>query len=226
MRPKISRLKTWEKFQSSVLDVVEEALSEIAKSPPITKTANEDELNMILHRALLDAYRKFSTLNKYTFETGHFKEANNQPDQGDEYRDKRLHKRPDFQWSMLDHHAADPKFFERRVILECKRIGKTKKGRIFSKLYVENGILRFITKEHGYAQNEALALMVGYLQSSNGNKMITEVNGFLRTDHGLTEIALDNPAWNVRGVTRMSHQLTRSFGTSPIVLRHLWVDIR
>lgn len=226
MRPKISRLKTWEKFQCSVIEVVEEALSQIAKAPPVRRDANEDELNMILHRALVDAYKKFFSLGKYTFESGHAKEANNQPDFGDDYRDKRLHKRPDFQWSMIDYLAVDPNFSERRVVLECKRIGNPKKGREFSKLYVENGVLRFINKDHGYAQNEALALMIGYLQTSCGKNMISEVNSFLRTSHGLSEIVLENSTWNVRGVTRLSHELTRSFGVSPILLRHLWVDIR
>jgi len=125
-------------------------------------------------------------------------EGCNPPHASDEERARREDKRPDFYWQFMDHLADDVSCCDRRFVLECKRLGSpSRRTWVLNENYINNGVSRFITQEHGYGKGDEAGGMIGYVQDMDFNDILREVN-----------------------------TLTRAFPGQSYELQHFWVDLR
>lgn len=154
-------------------------------------------------------------------------EGRNQPDVEDEQRAVRESKRPDFQWGFTDRTEGDPSRQDKFYVVECKRLGKpVRKDWVFNRNYVQHGILRFVSREHGYAMSAPSGAMVGYMQSMAPDDILEEVNNYA-AQVSLPPIVLQTGAWIEHGVSRLDESLDgRSVPPTSFQLRHLWADFR
>jgi hypothetical protein len=153
-------------------------------------------------------------------------EAQNQPLIDDETRAAREDKRPDFQCGFVNLQEDDDDRASMFYTIECKRLGQPANRWILNVNYVDNGVLRFVTEDHGYGKATLSGAMVGYVQSMELADILTEVNAAARKQ-SLPPIALSGDGWQKNSVTRLNHRLARPRSLlSPFDLRHLWVDIR
>ena len=139
-------------------------------------------------------------------------------DQSREHEDKR----PDIRFIIRD--AQDENGSHRTLAFECKRLGTSVSGHSLNKDYVEKGIVRFCRQSHRYASASAWGVMIGYIQSSDHNRIFNQVNGHIQNNQ--IDI-LTPPSGGWQTVTsQMEHQFDRPFEITPFRLVHLWVDLR
>ena len=106
--------------------------------------------------------------------------------------------------------------------MECKRLGNPGR-RNFNHQYVDEGIVRFVSRSHKYGVHGASGAMVGYVQCSDNPTILSQVQprvshrnlGPIRVHAGLDE-----------AIAELRQELVRKFGASPFRLHHFWVDVR
>jgi hypothetical protein len=219
-RPRISELNTWQKYKRKILEVMIEALLILQDETHLV----EDE--PVLNRRLYNCFKQAN----YRLKLNHLPtyEGKNPPDPGDEERAARENKTPDFYWAFVDHTVRDPRRCARYFVLECKRLGEpSSSGWILNKNYVQNGIRRFITEEHGYGKGDESGAMIGYVQNMKFDAIFCEVNAAIEiTGESVTTLRPPAGGWRVGGINRLDHTFERSFPETPFHLCHLWVDLR
>ncbi len=145
------------------------------------------------------------------------------------------YKRVDISWGYFDDLAAlnSGGSGERYFCIECKRIGSRIPSGQLTRKYVENGIARFISEEHRYGQHTEAGAMIGYLEDMTCDEILQEVNAaitqFQQTVPPQTKIyplPFPRDGWQHVATSRVSHQLERTFPTSPFTLWHFWLDLR
>lgn len=223
-RPLISGSRVWCNHERRVLNVMHRALELLRKENSLDIC--EDSLNRRLVFCVRKANNEFFQVGE-GFDWLPTYDSKNQPDSDDEEGADREQKRPDFQWGFVDHSEPDPVKQDKIFAIECKRLGNSEKPSwIFNRNYVENGIVRFIRKEHGYGKSAASGAMIGYIRNMICDDILGEVNG-----HGkifsLGKIRLGPDGWVSKGVSRLEQKIDRpEVLPTPFNLRHLWVDIR
>jgi hypothetical protein len=222
MRPRLSRLNTWQRHQEEVLAVLMLALTRLREYECHNKS--EPSLNRSLYFCLLGANNELWKARRGGFDWPPAPEARNPPYAADDESARREKKSPDFMWGYIDHAEMDPRKQGRFFVIECKRLrAALRNDWVFNKNYVRDGVLRFVRAEHGYAKGERTAAMVGYIQGMENDAILAEVNEELIAAV-LPPIAAPEHGW--QGVSRLNQSLTRSFPVSPLLLLHLWVDLR
>jgi len=150
-------------------------------------------------------------------------EGRSPPSASDQARAAREFKVPDFQWGLTDHHATDPKAAFKHFVIECKRLApSTRRDWVYTEQYVRNGILRFISPEHGYGKGMASGAMVGYLQGLSIDTAHTEINAHAA---GERIPPLEFSARDGEEAADLEHRLDRPFEQAPYRLLHLWVRV-
>ncbi len=222
-QPSIAALRTWYNHEQRVLEVVCLALGDlrVAEQLPTDEAALNRELHFRLRRVNVCLLRQGRGV-----QSPFVWEAQNQPLIDDEMRAAREDKRPDFQCGFVNLQESDDDRASMFYTIECKRLGQPANRWILNVNYVEHGVLRFVTEEHGYGKATLSGAMVGYVQSMELADILTEVNAaaqkrslspIIPTDHGSQKGC----------VTRLNHRLARPPSLlSPFDLRHLWVDVR
>jgi hypothetical protein len=221
-QPHILALDLWTRHEARVLDVLVEALTLLQREPNLEES--EVDLNRRLYRCLQNANRNLYLLGR-SFDIVPTLDGKNPPYADDQQRATRENKVPDFYWGFTDHTAPVEKSY-RHFVVECKRLGKRVSSQwVFNTNYVQHGILRFITEEHGYAMGEESAAMVGYIQNMDVNDIFVEVNSAAQAA-SIPALFLHDETWNEGGITRLEHTLERRIPVFRFALHHLWVDLR
>jgi hypothetical protein len=96
---------------------------------------------------------------------------------------------------------------------------------VLNENYVQNGILRFMTEEHGYAKGEKSGAMVGYIQNMEFKDILKEVN-MAANVAVIPQLTLSKKIWLKQGTYNLEHMIPRPFSHSPFLLMHFWIDIR
>jgi hypothetical protein len=97
---------------------------------------------------------------------------------------------------------------------------------VFNVNYIENGVRRFVDRSFGYGKATRAGLMVGYVESSDINTILKEVNAAAAAI-SVSPILLTEQKWQNQAVNRLNQNLIRlDVPPSPFDLRHLWVDLR
>ncbi|SRR6266487_134968 len=222
-QPRLSRLNIWERHERCVLEVLLEALSILQNKPSLDQS--EVYLNRELFFCLLEANSKLRRLGR-GFDYPPIPEGKNPPSPDDEHRAKREDKIPDFSWGYIDDIEPDPRRSARFFVIECKRLGKqVRYDWILNENYIQHGILRFITKEYGYAKDEKSGAMVGYIQNMDFGDILQQVN-IAANKVSIPPLVISAQGWQKQGISRLNHPLVRSFPVSQFLLQHLWVDLR
>ena len=223
-QPRISRLHIWEKHERRVVDILMLALSILRKNDILPQS--EVLLNRELYFCLLEANHMLWESGAGGFSHPPTPEGHNPADPDDEQRAIRENKIPDFYWGYVDHSEPDPRRGARNYVIECKRLGNPPRPDwILNQNYVNKGVRRFITEEHGYAKGEKSGAMVGYVQSMELDEILHEVNS-AAVSVGIPELSTPINAWQVSGTCQLAHQVNRTFSISPFQLTHFWVDLR
>lgn len=223
-QPQISRLRTWEKHERRVVDILLLALSILRNKDILPQP--EVLLNRELYFCLLEANHALWESGIGGFSHPPTPEGQNPADPDDEVRAIRENKIPDFYWGYIDHSELDPRHSARNYVIECKRLGNPPRADwILNQNYIKNGVLRFITEEHGYAKGEKSGAMVGYVQSMEFDEILREVN-IAAISAGIPELSTPINGWQYSRTTQLIHQLNRKFAIAPFQLSHFWVDLR
>lgn len=223
-QPLLSHLDLWSRHERRVLEVLVDALSLLQTEADLERS--EVVLNRKLYFCLLNANRRRWQESRDGFDHPPVWEGKNSPDLDDERPAKRENKIPDFCWSIIDHAAEDPRRGAHYFVIECKRLGSPSRADwILNENYIQHGVLRFVRPEYGYAKNEASAAMVGYIESMEPDDILADVNT-AALSAAIGAIARPNAGWQVDGVSRIVHQVTRLSPEPVLTLRHVWVDLR
>ena len=154
-QPNLYKLNSWQRHESRVVEVFEEALGELAQRDDLPNEENP------LNRQLLGHVRR---ANCRLIRAGRgtrssiLYEANNQPRDSDEERALRELKRPDFKCGFVDADAELDLFLD----IECKRLGfASSRSWVFNQNYITNGVARFENPDWGYGADCPSGVMIG-----------------------------------------------------------------
>lgn len=225
MQPLLSKLNLWKKHEERVCEVLAYALLLLQRKPGLIQ--DEDELNRQLVFCLREANSYYHEHDRGV-DTPFIYEARNQP--SSTHQTKNLHedKRPDFQSGFIDHTERDPQKKDKFFCIECKRLGNPPSPKwILNENYVNNGIARFIEEMHRYGFEVESGAMVGYIESSDFDTILSDVNTTLIAfQASLVNIQPSNGVWSSADTNLLEHSFERSFPVSPFVLKHFWIDLR
>lgn len=216
-RPRLSGLDFWSSYERACLEVIREALSLL---PDGCVDRNEDDINRELFRAIqVSTHRQRqatgSVVGAVTYE------GRSTPAPSDRDRSPRELKRPDFYWAWIDDLDPDPALSRREFVVECKRLAPPISGRDFPRLYVKEGIARFVDSGHGYGKEMRSGAMVGYLQR------ITVADAAAAVNAATAEAGIPPLMLQAQDDARadLTHELTRDFPVSPFRLSHVWGSV-
>jgi len=218
-QPLISGIDFWGRYRQRIETVLLEALIILKQEKDLSK----DEVNINL--------RLFLCFKKACYRLGYddmlpVPEGQNPPYGRARKNEPYLKKRPDFYWHKVDLTEPDEEFSDRRYCLECKRLGTPERAdRVFNYDYFEKGISRFISEEHKYGLGNDVGGMLGYIQDTSPEDILTEVNNTL-TLVDLPVLSGPTEGWQSNGTSRLVHVLIRSFPKQPFTLHHFWIDLR
>jgi hypothetical protein len=223
MQPSIAALRTWYEHEQRVLEIVRQALLELRRVQSLP--GDEPGLNRELCLCLRRVNARLSREGRGASAPPIW-EAQSQPLIDDAASVPREQKRPDFQWGFVNLQEIEDDHACMFYVIECKRLGQPCGRWVLNVNYVEEGIIRFVVEQHGYAKGTRSAAMVGYVQTMPCADVLNDVNA-AATTRSLPPLTLERGAWSADGVTRLRHVLARSASLgSPFELRHLWVDVR
>lgn len=217
-QPNLYDLNLWQRHESRVLEVFQEALRDLARRDDLPE--EENPLNRRLLRHVRSANYRLVKARRGT-QSNIYYEANNQPLESDEDRTARESKRPDFKCGIVDADAEVDLFLD----IECKRLGfPSSPSWVFNRNYTTNGVRRFDDPEWGYGADCPSGVMIGYLQSMDFDQVLDEVNT-LGEQEGYFNIERERE-WEHDSATTLHQGLDRRTPPSQFTLRHLWIALR
>lgn len=209
----------WKKFENSIIEIIELAIDLFKEKESLPR--KEDDLNRTFFSCLIEANYLLQKENRGQPSAPMY-EANNQPKFEEGKRTIREFKRPDFQWSIMDILEPDPLKSSKQFVLECKRLGLPNGNWVFNENYVNHGIKRFVSKEHGYAYGVESSAMLGYVQDMDIYKILSEVNVNIES---INQKSLSET--QKKDITlHLSHILKLEYSEDAVRLIHLWIDLR
>jgi hypothetical protein len=217
-RPDLNFSASWEEYKLTLLQIIEEALALLRHDHRAGMSENE------INRILWQCFRRVVHKHKLTYHLP-VPEGCNPPNADDVHRAAREFKRPDFYWQIADDTADDAETCDRRFVLECKRLGTAASAWVFNTNYSLNGILRFVTDDHGYGKGDDTGGMVGYVQNMDFADILREVNAAASLV-GIPVISAPPGGWQPGGMSQLIHILTRPFRPTSYELSHFWIDLR
>jgi hypothetical protein len=212
-RPRLSKLGLWAAKERECLDLLEDALRELA-TDHVVPGEDEDGINRRLMRVIDSVLvaRPDRTLEPPAYE------GRSSPAPSDPSRTGREFKRPDFLWLWVDDLAQDPRLSRREFVVECKRLGAAP----YPRLYVTNGIKRFTNDTHAYGKDMRSGAMVAYLESIAVDDARARVNK-VASDEQIPR--LDLRARRGDDAARLEHDLPRAYAVTPFKITHLWIKL-
>jgi hypothetical protein len=220
-RPNLYELPIWEDFEHRVVEVFSQGLAALATKARLP--LQEDYLSRELHNCCREANHRLRKRGRGV--DCIFAQSNNQPLPDDEYRAKRLDKRPDFTCGYHDDSLPNEAFDQADFYyaIECKRLGTpTSANWLFNKNYVEYGIARFEHPDWGYAAGSSSGMMVGFVQTMDPEAILADVNS-----HIPPFPTLSVNGWSHHALTKLDpHVFNRRIIRSPFTLNHFWIDLR
>lgn len=223
MQPKIPRdNKLWFRLESHLLDVLQLALEMMRKKEKSFPTL-EDCISRILEKYIRKANEELRQEDRHVDNLPVF-QSQNQPDHNLPEGDEAERKKPDFLWQWYDESEEVDYNRYKEYAIECKRLGKPPSQ--FCRLYIAEGVCRFINLEHSYSKYSPSGTMIGYIQSMEEKNVLAEVNkeAFNRN---IPAIKLSPKGWKKNGVSRLEHEFNRpKVLPTHFTLRHFWLDLR
>lgn len=203
-----------------MLEVLRSALHRLRINAPAD--SGELNLNRELYFCMIDVNEGNRDLGKDCLEGSPASDAPNQPTPGTQGSASER-KRPDIQWSYVDHLEPNARRRKRTFVVECKLLGSpSESGRRYNVQYVSDGVVRFADPDWRYGMDVATGAMVGYIKSLGPSRIVAEVNSALSL-HGISALALPHGA--VGPLIELEHSFVRPFDISPFRLVHLWIDV-
>jgi len=216
-------LPVWEDFEQRVVEVVAQGLNALATATRLP--LQEDFISRELHKCCREANHRLRRRGRGVEYI--LAQLTNQPLPDDEYRAKRLQKRPDLACGYHDDSLPDEAFEEADYLytIECKRLGAASSATwVFNRNYVEYGIARFEHPDWGYAEGSSSGMMVGFMQTMEPDAILAEVNSHISP---FPMLSLTESGWLLKALTVLNAQsFDRRVRLSPCTLNHFWIDLR
>jgi len=144
-----------------------------------------------------------------------------QPILENELKGGKKNKRPDFTCSLVNKFADCQEMHEISFQIECKKLGENKGTWNLNKNYVNDGILRFDSKEHEYGKRALSGMMVGYMIDMTPDKILDDVNNNISGNLSKLKFLF------TKKVVSFEQQLTRNnIEPKKFKIIHNWVDLR
>lgn len=220
-QPRLTDIPLWSRFEARALRILHRALALLA-ADAFDPDIDERELNRQLFRAIAEANHQIQNEDGGGLDRMPSYDGHQAPERVDVPRAVHEWKRPDFTWSWFDHQAGSGLEGCLEFAVECKRLGTADSRPDFDRAYVDDGVLRFVSDSHMYGLNGASGAMIGYVQCSDHDAILTNVSE-RSAHHGLPDLVAQPPAQEVFELRQL---LARVFGATPFSLVHLWVDLR
>lgn len=217
-RPRLTSVDLWGRHRERCLAVLRDALASLQEGLP---SESEDDLNRRLYKEIIAAEHAHARRSGGQQLSVVVPEGRNPPVGSDEERAAREHKIPDFYWALMDHLAPNPSDAARQFSVECKRLTASTPSWNFLEQYIDAGVLRFMTIDHGYGKEAAEGAMVGYLQAMKVEDALEGVNA-TATARKIPTLVLKEQSDSRR--VELVHELVRPFPISPFGLFHLWIN--
>ena len=219
-RPSLIQANLWRRRHAHYIAVIERALLLLREHTVLPV----DERNLVR-----ELYFKIITARRQLDPNGRFCspcfESQNPPDPDYECVQAFENKRPDIQWRHDDESAPDDRHREKSFVIECKRLGTTTAARWnFNEQYVIGGVMRFHSPDWRYGLHMSDGMMVAFVQSMDFVAILNILNSQLAKNE-LPLLILKGTFLDTE-ISRLNHELQRSFPNSPFRLSHHWLDIR
>lgn len=214
-RPSLYDIDIWAQWESGILIILTEALSQLSNHVKTDYT--ENDITTEFFKIIRDI--KFN--NPQIAFGSIIPQAQNPPlnPLGEEENKISLRKRPDLQWIFNDEHASTPEKSQRYYTIECKCLSTSTE----EKHYVEEGIKRFVLDEWGYGRNEKSAVMIGYMKDEDADRHLCQINKHNEKHiYPLLFMCANENEDVYRCIQRFE---TREFEPQNFNLHHLWVNI-
>jgi len=212
----------WFRLESRLLDVLQLAL-EMMRTKEKSFATLEDSISRTLDKYIRKANEELRRDGRHVDHLPVF-QSQNQPDHNLAEGDEAEGKKPDFSWQWRD--ASEKVDYNRvkQYAIECKRLGRPPSR--FCKLYVAEGVCRFINREHSYSKYSPSGAMIGYVQSMELKDILAKVNEEA-SNNDIPTIELGPRGWKKQGVSRLEHEFDRpQVAPTHFTLRHFWVDLQ
>ncbi len=223
LQPKIPHdNKLWFRLESHLLDVLQLALEMMRKKEKTFPTL-EDCISRNLDKYIRKANEELRQENRHVDNLPVF-QSQNQPDHNLPEGNEAERKKPDFLWQWYDKSEEVDYNRYKEYAIECKRLGNPPPQ--FCRLYIAEGVCRFINLEHSYSKYSPSGTMIGYVQSMELKNVLAEVNkeAFNRN---IPAIKLSPKGWKEKGVSRLEHEFNRpKVLPTHFTLRHFWLDLQ
>lgn len=220
-----SSKELWNTHEALVLNVFLAALEWLRSDENLPEAENRINEKLLIQAKRV--WQKLPTEKKPLWALS--VESQNQPQLEEDVGADWVKKKPDFQWQYVDHTDNTEHGFKSYTI-ECKRLGyPLSKSRILNHEYVENGIQRFVAREHSYGKGSWSGAMIGYVQNMDLTAIVEQLNTHIldHFSHEIPVLKFSEVDFDERGIIKASQKLTRkNVPPSPFELRHLWLDLR
>lgn len=212
-RPSLYAINIWEQWERGILQIMTEALSQLAGYTDTDYT--ENDITVELHKIILRVkfYNQKIAFGNIMIQT------QNQPLNALEEQENQasLRKKPDLQWVFYDESAKVPEKSQRYFTIECKCLSTSTE----EQNYVEKGIKRFVMGEWGYGRNEKSAMMVAYMKDQAVDTHLSQVNEY-NTQYEYPLLTICSEETLYRYIQEFE---TREFEPKHFSLHHLWVSL-
>ncbi|MDX1961003.1 MAG: hypothetical protein SFU98_20705 [Leptospiraceae bacterium] len=217
-----SEINFWKELEEDLLSFIFRAL-EILQTK--THIQNENRINQSLYNVFRDLRFQEKRTNlafgNYSLDRDPIYEGEKIDLEEDEDRERRMGKKPDFQWRIYDDFATYRKNSDIVFTIECKRLG-IKEKRNLCVAYVKQGILRFTNKEWSYGEGASSGVMIGYIQNSNYSEIVKKVNKYC-VDNSVSPLKKKDRNGEIHF---FPEELKRkAILPKDFLLYHLWVDL-
>lgn len=223
-QPNLDQIPTWDSFDRNIIEIFTRALIYLASEKSLHK--NENSLNTKVYHFSKIANSELRKTGKGLIGCPVI-EASIQPRDENDEPSTGFQNRPDIQWTIFDDQAQGIGNAYLYYTIECKRLGEPESTSwIFNENYVDEGIVRFIKDDKGYAKDVDSGMMIGYIQSSSPSEILKDVNSRAEA-RKIPPISLTSGNWVIDGPTRLDrHELNRNYQPQRFFLNHIWVDLR
>jgi hypothetical protein len=209
----------WERHEALYVDIFSKALLKLTTKNNIQN--DEPAISEVLNLQLREICCEIARTEKKEIPTPIW-EGPITPVIEEELRGGRRIKRPDFTCKCINIWA-EPEFYEISFHVECKRLGNSSPQ--LNEKYVTEGIKRFDSLEHGYGKRAESGLMIGYITSTEPEKIMADVNEYQAKylpNHEILYFAdHDHPIYNSR-----QNLNRKNVNPNKFKLIHIWIDLR
>ena len=217
---------SWQEWEGHVLDFFRFALLELVKQPDLPHLEAHKTKDNLNRRFSLVCRRHIGawSLDENRPQFSPYFSGRNQSRVEDTLPHESENKEPDCQVIAYFDPLNSVQLY---YTVECKRLYLANDDTPYGscRYYVEDGVLRFIKREHSYGIDVPSGLMIAYFQSGELEPLFGQVNHYCNKN-SVSSLVL-NDKWQPKGISELGQDITRTeMKPEQFKLHHFWLDLR